>query len=340
MPKNKFDIITLGEIMLRLSPPRYCRISDSEIFEKRAGGSELNVAAGAALLGLKTGIISMLPQNDIATFIRNKIRFNGVEDYFLQYDLSDDARVGTYIYEMGAAPRKPTIVYDRKNASINNIKIENIPEYIYSDTRIFHTSGISLALSKGLTETVIEIIKRFKEGGAKISFDINYRANLWGEDEARETIKRVLPMIDILFVSEESSRRMFQKSGTLEQIQKSYCEEYGVSIVATTKRTVVSPKIHHFNSVIFDSKTDTYYTEKPYENIDVVDRLGSGDAYVSGALFGLLQYDDPQKAVSFGNATSSLKNTIPGDLPSSDFKEVSRIIHEHTATGPVSEMNR
>ena len=140
-----------------------------------------------------------------------------------------------------------------------------------------------------------------------MSFDVNYRANLWSEDEARETIKKILPMVDVLFISEESSRRMFQKTGTLEQIQHSYCEEYGVEIVATTQRTVISPKIHHFNSIVYDSKTDNYYTEQAYENIDVVDRLGSGDAYVSGALYGLLYYGDPQKAVAYGNATSSLK---------------------------------
>ncbi|MEG0910246.1 MAG: sugar kinase [Ruthenibacterium sp.] len=337
---NAFDLVSFGEVMLRLSPPRHARIVDSEMFEKRAGGAELNVACGGALLGLRTGIISVLPQNDLGTFMKNRIRFSGVSDDFLQYDDSDTARLGVYYYEMGAAPRKPTIVYDRKGASINHIDIDKIPTSVFGETRMFHVSGISLALSQGIRNVALELIQKFKDGGAQISFDVNYRANLWGEDEARETIEKILPLVDVLFVSEETSRRMFQKTGDLEDIQKSYCAQYGVKIVATTQRTVISPRKHNFTSTIYSAKTDHFYTEAPYTDIEVIDRIGSGDAYVSGALYGLLQYDDPVQALAFGNATSSLKNTVPGDLPGSDLKEVTRIIAAHNSTGPVSEMNR
>ena len=232
------------------------------------------------------------------------------------------------------------IHYRLMYSSINNISLEEIPEEVYTDARIFHTSGISLALSANTRAVAIELIKKFKAGGAAISFDINYRANLWSEDEARETIQTVLPYVDILFISEETSRRMFRKTGDLRDIMKSYCAEYGVRIVATTQRTVISPKIHTFGSILYSREADAFYTEPPYENIDVVDRLGSGDAYVAGVLFGLLQYNDPRKALEFGNATSSVKNTIPGDLPSSDFKEIASIIASHKSTGPQSELNR
>ena len=338
MEKKAFDLLTFGEIMLRLSPPRHARIVDGDVFEKRAGGAELNVASGVALLGLRTGIISRLPHNELGTFIKNRIRFVGVSDDFLCYDNSPSARLGIYYYEMGAAPRKPTIVYDRFNASVCGITLEDIPEEAFSSARMFHLSGISLAL--GTRDVAIQVLKKFKEHGAKISFDVNYRANLWGEDEARETIQSILPLVDVLFVSEETSRRMFHKTGELHDIMKSYAQEYGVKIVATTQRTVISPRKHNFTSVIYSAQEDQFYTEAPYTNIDVIDRIGSGDAYVAGVLFGLLKYDDPHKAMQFGNATSSVKNTVPGDLPSSDFKEIDRIIREHNATGPVSEMNR
>ncbi len=340
MSENKFDLVTFGEVMLRLSPPRHNRIVDSDVFEKRAGGAELNVASGAALLGLRTAILTALPQNELGTFIKNRIRFTGVSDDLIQYDSTDDARLGTYFYEMGAAPRKPTIVYDRKNSSINDFKVELVPHDIYTQTKMFHLSGISLALSNNMRTSCKQLIENFKKGGAKISFDVNYRANLWGEEEAKATIEQILPYVDVLFISEETSRRMFKKTGELADIQKSYCEEYGTQIVASTQRTVQSPRKHTFTSIIYSAITDSYYTQEPYHNIDVIDRIGSGDAYVAGALFGLLHYDDAQKALEFGNATSSLKNTVPGDLPSSDFKEVQRIIDEHKSTGPVSEMNR
>ena len=164
MDKNSFDLITFGEIMLRLSPPRHARIVDGDIFEKRAGGAELNVASGVALLGLRTGIVSKLPQNELGTFIKNRIRFVGVSDDYLVYDDTPDARLGLYYYEMGAAPRKPTIVYDRHQASVTRIKMSEIPEDIYHSARMFHTSGISLALCQNMQNVAVELI-RGRNGG-------------------------------------------------------------------------------------------------------------------------------------------------------------------------------
>ncbi|SFU53166.1 sugar kinase [Butyrivibrio sp. M55] len=340
MRDERFDLLTFGEIMLRLSPPNYERMTRGDVFDKRAGGSELNVASGVALLGLRTGVISRLPQNALGTFIKNRIRFEGVSDDYLIYDESPEARLGIYYYENGAAPRKPSIVYDRMNSSITRISLSEIPESVYTSTRMFHTSGISLALNKNTCEVATEMIKRFKEGGAKVSFDCNYRANLWSEEDARTAIKKILPYVNILFVSEETSRRMMQKNGELFDIMKSYTEEYPVEVVCTTQRQVISPRKHNFTSTIYDAKGDRFYTEAPYADIDVIDRIGSGDAYVSGVLYGMLKYDDVQKALAYGNATSSVKNTIPGDLPASDLKEIDSIIKNHNAGGPTSELDR
>ncbi len=340
MDKSKFDLLSFGEVMLRLSPPRHFRFTDSDVFEKRAGGAELNVAGGVALLGMRTGIISMLPKNDLGVFIKNRVRFSGVSDDCLQYDDSTDARLGTYFYEMGAAPRKPKIVYDRKNSSFNKIDIDKIPQNVYTNTKIFHVSGITLALSEHTRQCAIQLVKRFKEGGAQISFDVNYRANLWSEQEAKATIQTLLPYVDILFISEETSRRMFEKTGELKQIQKSFSDEYGPLIIATTQRQVISPRKHNFTSMVYCAKTDTYFTQPAYKDIDVIDRIGSGDAYVAGALFGLLKYGEPKQAMIYGNATSALKNTVPGDLPVSDLTEVMNIIKDHSGEGEKSEMSR
>lgn len=338
---EKFDLITLGEIMLRLSPPNYERMSRGDVFDKRAGGSEFNVAAGAALLGLHTGIISKLPDNDLGTFIKNRIRFEGVSDDFLVYDKSPEARLGIYYYEYGAAPRKPKVVYDRKGSSFTRLSLSELPdEELFKKTKFFHTSGITLALCRNTRDAAIELIKRFKQNGAKISFDVNYRANLWSEEDARNTIRQILPYIDVLFVSEETSRRMMAKQGTLHEIMKSYTEEFPVTTVCTTQRTVISPKKHDFTSVVYDAKTDEFFTEEPYRNIDVIDRIGSGDAYVSGALYGLIKYGTAKEALIYGNATSSVKNTIPGDLPASDLSEIEGIIKGHEGSGDMSELSR
>lgn len=337
---EKFDLITLGEVMLRLSPPGYERMSRGEEFDKRAGGSELNVAAGAALLGLRTAVISKLPQNELGTFIKNRIRFEGVSDDYLIYDDSDDARLGIYYYEYGAAPRKPSIIYDRRGSSFTKIGMDEIPDDIFYATSMFHTSGITLALCDNSRETALCLIRKFKEAGALISFDVNYRANLWSEEEARKVVEEVLPYVDVLFISEETSRRMMQRTGLLADIMKGYAKDYDVKLVCTTQRTVKSPKKHDFTSTIYSSETDRFYTEDPYIDIDVIDRIGSGDAYVAGVLYGFLKFGDPLEALRYGNATSSVKNTIPGDLPASDKKEIDGIIRNHNAVGAVSELNR
>ena len=293
------------------------------------------------MLGLRCGIISKLPANDLGMYIKNNVRLSGVSDDYLVYDADSDARLGVYYYENGAYPRKPRIVYDRKNASMNKISVEDYDERLYSAARCFHTSGITLALSPQVRETAVEMIKRFKAQGTMISFDVNFRGNLWTGAEAKACIESILPYVDIFFCSEDTARLTFLKEGDAKSIMKSFTEEYPVSIVASTQRIVHSPKRHTFGSIIYSASEDRFYEEAPYADIEVVDRIGSGDAYISGVLYGLLAKEgDYQRALEYGNAVSALKNTIPGDLLCTDLKEIEGIIREHKATGRIAEMDR
>ena len=288
MGNNRFDLLSLGEILLRLSPPDNERIVSGETFQKQVGGAELNVVSGVSILGLRTGVVSKLPDNALGIYAKDKVRFCGVSDDFLVYDDSQDARLGIYYYENGAYPRKPGVVYDRRHTSFDKISLEELPKEMFQSTRCFHTSGITLALSENIRRTAIEMIKRFKENGTLISFDVNFRGNLWTGPEAKACIEEILPYVDIFFCSEETARLTFLKEGDAKRIMKSFTQEYPISVVASTQRIVHSPKKHTFGSVIYSAKEDCYYEEEPYRNIEVVDRIGSGDAYVSGALYGLL----------------------------------------------------
>ena len=333
-----FDLISFGEVMLRLSPPDKEKISQSEIFEKNCGGSEFNVASGAANLGIRSAIVTKLPKNKMGHFIARRIRYGTVSDDYVVWDNSDSKRLGIYYYESGVYPRKSAVVYDRANASVCSLYLSEIPSDIYDKTRIFHISSISLALGRVLRETAVEMIKRMKEKGVAISFDVNYRASLWSEEEARTVIKGILPMVDILFVSEETSRRMMQKEGTLDEIMKSYADEYGCKIVATTRREVVSPTRHNFGSrIYYDGK---FYEEPHYKNIEVIDRVGSGDAYVAGVLYGVLSGSSIEEALSYGNALSAIKNTVSGDMSISSIDEVKSVIDSHNKVGAQDEMVR
>ena len=195
-----------------------------------------------------------------------------------------------------------------------------------------------MALSPSLKETTLELIKRFKEAGTYISFDVNYRASLWSEEEAREVVESIFPYVDFLFVSEETSRRMLQRTGTLEEIMQGYANDYGCTLIATTRREVISPTHHNFNSkMLFKGK---FYEEKPYNNIEVIDRIGSGDAYLAGVLYGLVKYGTPERAIEIGNALSAVKNTVPGDMSASSIEEIESVIKAHKATGHQDEMVR
>ena len=271
-------------------------------------------------------------------FIARRIRYGTVSDDYVVWDDSDTKRLGIYYYESGVYPRKSAVVYDRAASSVCSLEHSEIPDDIYEKTRIFHISSISLALGDKLRQTAIEMIKKMKNSGVAISFDVNYRAALWSEQEARELITTILPMVDILFVSEETSRRMMQKQGTLDEIMKSYADEYGCKIVATTRREVVSPTKHNFGSrVYFDGK---FYEEPHYKNIEVIDRVGSGDAYVAGVLYGILSGGSIEDAMAYGNALSAIKNTVSGDMSISSIEEVESVIKSHRATGIQDEMVR
>ncbi len=339
--KKEFSVLGIGEVMLRLSPSDCELISHSESFEKSAGGSELNVVSGISMLGARTGIITKLPRGGIGKFVKHKIRYSGTSDDLVTYDDSPEKRLGIYYYENGAYPRLSSVSYDRRGSSFTTFKKEELPAEAYAKTNIFHTSGITLALGDEIRENVIDIMKGFKKAGALISFDVNYRAALWSEDKAREVILGVLPLIDILFVSEETSRRMFGMQGTLTEIHKEFAKKYpNLEIIASTKRVAASPRRHTFSSLVYDCKADLHFEEEPYRDIDVVDRIGSGDAYVAGALFALLRFYDIQKIAEYGDAMAALKNTVRGDMTECDLADIERIIENHISTGPKSEMVR
>ena len=327
-----YDVITLGEPLIRFEPNnQYERLERSDLLRLALGGAEVNVSAALANIGkLKTGIITKLPDKPMGRWVEHYLHSYNVSTEFVTYGGS---RVGTYFSEHGSRPRTASVDYDRNHSSFLEISMDDYAFDSSPCTRIFHTTGITLALGENVRNTAIEMIKNFKNANTLISFDVNYRANLWSEEEARACIEEILPYIDILFISEETCRKMFKRLGTLEDILGNFSDSYNIKIIASTKREVISPSHHRFSSVIYKRinqySHDFFQSAKPYD-IEVVDRVGSGDAYIAGVLYGLLNYSfDCRIAQEYGDAFSALKCTIPGDILISHKSEIESLIKNH-----------
>ncbi|WP_163468712.1 sugar kinase [Fusobacterium sp. IOR10] len=337
---RKFDVISCGEVIMRLSPQEGKLLSQEGKLNRYLGGAELNVLSGISNLGCSTSFISKIPSHDLGIYAEKSMNINGVNSDYLVYDNTKNSRLAIYYYEYGSSPRKPNVVYDRHNSSFQFLDIKEIDNNVYNQTKIFHISGISLGLCENSKKLTKDLIKKFKESGALISFDINFRRNLWASEEnAKEEILKIIPYIDILFASEETLRKMFGQVGTMKKIMKNFSKEYNIPLIISSQRTINSPKSHNFTSTIYSEKNNEYYFEAPYNNIDVIDRIGSGDAFVSGILFGLIKYNNIQKSLKFGNALGSLKNTVFGDSSCFSLKLVENIINDHE-NGSDCEMNR
>lgn len=339
--KNReFKLAASGEILLRLSPINNEILVQGNLLEKNIGGAEFNVAAGVSSLGLKSTLLTKLPKNELGRYAKRVIESNGVDSSFIVDDESLYKRLAIYFYEYGASPRKPNVTYDRHDSSFQFLDAEELDKAIYRKCELFHISGISLGLCENSKKLTKDLIENFKKDGAIISFDVNFRRNLWGNEEnARIEIEKILPHIDILFASEETFRKMFKKTGSLEEIMREFAKEYNLSVIASTQRTINSPKSHNFTSTIYSRKEDKFYSEKSYENIDVIDRIGSGDAYVAGALYGILKYNNAEMALKYGNACGAIKATINGDFNCAGSDMIKNIIEDHNSNN-TSEMNR
>lgn len=337
---KKFDVVSCGEVIMRLSPSKGKILTQDCSLERNLGGAELNVVSGISSLGGKTSFLTKIPDHDLGIYTKKSINSSGVNSDFIVYDQTKHKRLALYYYEYGATPRKPKVVYDRHDSSFQFFSSSEVDPTIYSQTKIFHTSGISLGLCENSKQLVKELIKNFKSNGAIISFDVNFRRNLWGDEKnARIEIEKILPDIDILFASEETLIKMFKQTGTLQEMMKTFAKLHNISLLISTQRTVNSPKSHDFTSIIYNFSEDKFYFETPYKNIEIVDRIGSGDAYVAGVLYGLTAFNCPLKALKYGNALGTLKNTLLGDVVSFSKETVDFFIKEHSE-GSTSEMNR
>jgi 2-dehydro-3-deoxygluconokinase len=317
------DLVTLGEAMVRLSPPSFQRLEQAQAFDVNIGGSEMNIAVAAQRMGLSAALATAVPDNPLGRMIINKTREHGVDVSAMI--TKPGTRAGIYYLELGAKPRSSAVVYDRANSAIAMTQPGELPwAEVFAGAKHFHTGGITPGLSDSAAAVTMEGLKAAKAAGLTTSFDLNFRARLWTEEKAQTAIEPMCPLVDILITTEEDTFRVFKiKGDTYEDVARKLVEKFGFKVVAITLRENISVWRNNWSAMAYaDGKS---YRTHTYD-IEVVDRVGAGDSFSAGFLVGYLESGDIQKGVDFGTALSALKHSIPGDLNWSVRSEVEKLI--------------
>lgn len=316
------DLIAFGEVMVRLAPPHFQRLEQARSLDIEIGGAELNTASGLVRLGRSAAWVSRLPDNPLGKLVANRVREIGVSDEFVQYD--PDARCGLYFLEFGAAPRASSILYDRKDSAIAKVARGMFDwKAILTGARWLHVSGIAAALSTSASEVVEEAMRAAQAAGVTISVDLNYRAKLWSRERAAQVMGSLLPLCNVLIASDADAEFLFGiTGGDFTDVAEALVERFGVTTVVGTRREADLVWKNRFAAVGYSAGK---IHESAWYEVEIVDRLGAGDALAAGLIHGLLD-GDLKKGLDYGAALGALKHTIPGDLPWITKDEVEAVL--------------
>lgn len=318
------DVVTLGEAMVRLSPPSFQRLEQTSSLDIQVGGGELNVAVAVSRLGLSAAWISKLPENALGRLIRNKAREQGVDTS--QVVWSKEGRAGLYFMEFGASPRASSVLYDRSFSAISQIKPGEVDwQQVFKGARWFHVSGITPALSRSAAAITAEALKAARAAGVQTSYDLNYRSKLWTDKEAQLCQEPMMEFVDVLITTEEDTKVVFKITAGEEQDEKftkvsaesfkivaqKLQEKFKFKIVAITLRE--NPSVWKNNWTAIACSQGRVFSDKTYE-VEIVDRVGAGDSFSGGFIYGYLTSGDVETALKMGNAYAAIKHSIPGDL--------------------------
>lgn len=331
-------IVTLGEIMLRLSPPNQLRFGQARTFDATYGGGESNVAVSLANYGLETEFVTRLPSNDLGESCLQFLRQYGVGT---RHILHGGNRLGIYFLENGAVMRGSQVIYDRADSSFATIS-PNMFDWkaIFSDASWFHWTGIAPAVSEGAAEVCLEAVKIAHELGITISCDLNYRAKLWKWGKAAtEVMEELVSYCDVAIGNEEDAEKVFGIQAPETDItQGKVCaDKYqfvcgslskkfeNLKTIAITLRSSFSASHNSWSAILWQSGQT--FTGPIYDITDIVDRVGSGDSFMGGLIYGLTTYpSDPQRALNFAIAASALKHTVFGDFNLVSKNEVEKLM--------------
>jgi len=328
--------ITFGEIMLRLKPPNWERFFQRPLLEATFGGGEANVAVGLARFGLNAAYVSVIPNNSIGDACIRELRRQNIDTSLM---VRKGNRLGIYFLEAGANQRPSVVIYDRSHSAIAEARPGDIDwEKVFDGASWFHITGITPAISLSASELSLEAVKKAREKGIIVSCDLNFRKNLWQYGKsAPEVMGELAKYVDIALGNEEDCQKSLGvkvnidvESGELQIQQYQELTDKVLSLyphlqkIALTLRESHSADYNGWSAVINNRKE--FLVSKKYEIHNIVDRVGGGDAFAAGLIYGFDNLNSDKEALEFAVAASCLKHSIPGDLPLLSLKEVESLM--------------
>lgn len=329
-------VLTFGELLLRLSSPGYSRLFQKDSLDSTFCGGEANVAVSLANYGIQSEFITKLPNNDVGVAASKSLKYFGVDTNNIIYG---NGRMGLYYLEKGASQRASKVIYDRQYSAISMARETDFDwEKIFDNVDWFHWSGINPALSENMRKICEKACRVAKQKGITISCDLNYRGNLWSSEEAQSVMKELMKYVDVCIANEEDADKVLGirannsnvEKGELNvegysQVAQNIANTYNCKIIAITLRESYSASNNGWSGMIYDANIDKLYHSRQY-NINIVDRVGGGDSFSAGIIYGLCMNMNIEQVLEFAVAASCLKHTIEGDYNRVTVDEVMDLV--------------
>jgi 2-dehydro-3-deoxygluconokinase len=324
--------VTFGEIMLRLGSPGFERLLQSAMLTATFGGGEANVAVSLAQFGLQSDYVTRVPANALGDAVFRALRAEGVNTAHI---VRGGSRLGIYFTETGASQRASTVLYDRANSAISELPPDAVNwDAVMAGASWFHVTGITPALGDRTVAATRASIEAAKKAGAKVSVDLNYRKKLWTEAQAQAVMRPLMSSVDVVIANEEDLQSVLGvhmpdtdvTTGTLNidayrDAAMWVTHKLGPKLVAITLRESLSASDNGWSAVLWDGDTSTLHQSQRY-NVRLVDRIGGGDSFAAGLIYGLVTGRSREESLRFAVAASALKQTIPGDFNRASVAEV------------------
>lgn len=336
MMMDKKKVLCFGELLLRLAAPGYARLFQKDSLEVTFCGSEANVAVSLAMFGLPSALVTKLPDNEIGRAAVNSLRCFGVDTGNVIYG---NGRMGLYYLEKGVSQRPSRVIYDRKHSAMAMASQEEFDwDKFLADIGWFHWTGITAALSDGLASACLDACRSAKEKGITVSCDLNYRKKLWDSGKARHVMEQLMPYVDVCIGNEEDAEKVLgihpddndveggklNRSG-YEHVADEICGRYGCRYAAVTLRESYSASRNGWSAMLYSAAERKAYFSRKYD-LQLVDRIGGGDSFAAGLIYGLEGRMTDRETVEFAVAASCLKQTIEGDFNRVTVGEVQMLV--------------